>query len=92
MKMTIRQLHETLDYLDATGLLDAVDGDVTIVYQPNYPLAAAATGCGFIIRDGAVELVIGCGPAGGDYADSRQRLAFDGNGYELVEEEDEDEG
>lgn len=91
MSITIRKLYETLQYLESTGLLDAIDGDVTVVYQPNYALAAPVTGCGFIVGDGKVELVIGCGPAGSEYATTLQELAFTADGEELVEEEEEEE-
>lgn len=92
MALTIVELYEALKRLDETGLLDTVDGEVMVAYQPNYPLVAAATGCGFIVKDGAVEFVIGCGLEGGDYASGVQTMAFDGHGDELVEEEEyEDE-
>lgn len=56
MALTIVELYEALKRLDETGLLDSVDGEVVVAYQPNYPLVAAATGCGFIVKDGAVWL------------------------------------
>ena len=91
MKLTIRELHDMLDTLDESGLLDTIDGEVTVAYQPHYPLAAGATGCGFIVKDGQVELVIGCGLDGGMYANSLQVMAFDSRGYELVHEDGDEE-
>ena len=90
MRLTIRELYETLQEMDESGLLDGSDGEVTVVYQPTYPLSESATGFGFIVKDGKVELVIGAGsPGGNGYATSLQVMAFDARGDELVEEEEE---
>ncbi len=92
MKLSIRDLYETLQDLEASGLLEGCDGEVTIVYQPTYPLAESATGCGWIVRNGTVELVIGAGYADSNrYADSIQTQSFDGPSGELTAEEDDEE-
>jgi len=89
MKLTIRELYESLQRLDASGLLDQTDGEVTIVYQPGYPLAEPATGCGWIVRDGAIELVIGANAEEGNgYADAIQVGAYNGAHEEMVAEEE----
>ena len=91
MKLTIRALIETLEELENSGLLDNCDGEVTIVHQPTYPLAEAATGLGWIVRDGGVELVIGANATErNSYADNVQALAFYAEGGELVGEEEEE--
>ncbi len=91
MKLTIRELYETLQELEESGLLDASDGEVTVVYQPSYPLSESATGVGFIVKDGTVELVIGAGAESNGYATEPQTLAFTARGDELVDREDDDE-
>ena len=91
MKLTIRELYETLQELDWSGLLDGSDGEVTVVYQPNYPLSESATGCGFIVKDGTVELVIGAGAESNGYATETQTLAFTAQGDELIDREDDEE-
>lgn len=89
MTLTIRELYETLQTLDASGLLDQTDGEVTILHQPCWPLAETATGCGWIVRDGTVELVIGANATGSaGHADGIQMQAFSGSHEELVAEEE----
>jgi hypothetical protein len=87
--LTIQALYEALQDMDAAGLLDGIS-EVVVAYQPHYPLAADATGLGWIDRGGRIELVIGCGD-GGNYADSLQTLAFSAEGGELVHEPEETE-
>ena len=91
MKLTIRDLYETLQELDESGLLDESDGEVTVVYQPNYPLSESATGFGFIVKNGSVELVIGAGAETNAYATETQTLAFTAQGDELIDREDDEE-
>ncbi len=89
MKLSIRELIDTLQSLDDSGLLDACDGEVTIVHQPSWPIAESATGCGWIVRNGVVELVIGANATGSaGYADGIQMQAFYGVHEELVAEEE----
>ena len=91
MKLSIRELMEMLETLEESGLLDNYDGEVTVAYQPSYPMVSEATGVGFIVTDGRVELVIGAGNESNDYATSLQVMAFDARGDELVEETDEED-
>ena len=89
MKLTIRELYESLQKLDASGLLDETDGEVTVVYQPGYLLVESATGCGWIVRDGTVELVIGANAEEGNgYADAIQVGAYNGVHEEMVDGEE----
>lgn len=87
--LTIRELYEALQDMDAAGLLDG-DTEVVVAYQPRNPLAAEATRFGWIDRGNRVELVIGC-DNGSNYADSLQALVFDAEGGELVHEPEEAE-
>lgn len=91
MKLSIRELYEKLQEMDEQGLLDSHDGEIVVAYQPHYPLSAVATGFGYIDRGDRIELVIGCGADGGNYADSLQVMAFVASGDELEHEPEGEE-